>query len=210
MVAGRGPVSAGAWSNRAASGMVALVLALSVAPAGAQATLPADAPVWTDRPVKVDRQAQDFERLEAKPAPAQDQAQDRFTLRFNGRSRYAIIDSITFEEGGRRYRLADLDPVPSDRICSDPQGGRWACGVRARAALGGLITGRPLRCAPRGEDDGVVEVECRHAGRDVGEVLVTSGSALVAPDAARYGDAEDRARTERAGIWSEAAPSTAP
>jgi len=177
---------------------VALVLALGLTQAGAETN---QTSVWTDRPVRVDRKAQSYERLEAKPVPRPEP--DPFTLRFTGKSRYAIIDSVTFEEGGRRYRLSGLDSVPAARICTDPAGGRWACGLRARAALGGLITGRPLRCAPRGGDGEVVEVECRRQGRDLGLALVGAGNALVAPGAGRYAEAERKARAAKVGIWSD-------
>jgi endonuclease YncB( thermonuclease family) len=177
---------------------VALGLVFGLAQAGAEVT---QAPAWTDRPVKVDREAQSYERLEARPAPRQEP--DPFTLRFTGKSRYAIIDSVTFEEGGRRYHLVGLDPVPSGQICTDAAGGRWACGLRARAALGGLITGRPLRCAPRGSIGEVVEVECRREGRDLGEALVGAGNAFVAPGADRYAEVERKARDEKVGIWSD-------
>lgn len=185
----------------ATAGLAALVLLSAGGAVRAQSAAEDGTPVWTDRPVRVDRTSQSYERLKAKPAPVA--APDPFTLRFSGKSRYAIIDSVTFEEGGKRYRLAGLDAVPSDRICTYPKGGRWACGLRARAALGGLITGRPLRCAPRGTEGDVVEVECRRAGKDVGEALVTSGNALVAGDAERYDEAEHKARGDKAGIWSE-------
>lgn len=187
------------WAT--AGGLATLVLLAAGGAAPAQTAGEGGGPVWTDRPVRIDRMSQSYERLKAKPAPKQ--APDPFTLRFSGKSRYAIIDSVTFEEGGKRYRLAGLDAVPSDRICTYPKGGRWACGLRARAALGGLISGRPLRCAPRGADGKTVEVECQRAGKDVGEALVSAGNALVAGDAERYDEAEDKARGDKAGIWSE-------
>jgi endonuclease YncB( thermonuclease family) len=189
--------------------IVLAVLLLAMAEAPARAAETAEPPVWTEKPVRVDRTEQDYERLDARPAPVQaEAAADPYTLRFNGRSRYAIIDSVSFAAEGKRYRLAGLEPVPSTKVCRNADGLRWACGLRARAALDALLAGRQIRCAPQGEAGGFLMVECLRYDKDIGRQQVLAGHAL---DGAgnRYDEDFVAAREELAGIWADVADDSA-
>lgn len=187
-------------------GMVgALVLAQALA-AGAAARAQSAEPLWTDAPTRVDRGHQSYERLPAKPAPPPQI--DPFPLRLDTLTPNRALDSITFRRGKVRYRLAGLEPVPAGKTCADGDGARWACGLRARAALSELISGRRLRCAPRGNADAATLVDCVVNKADLGQSLVASGNAYVGISGGRYEADEERARRARLGIWAavEAGP----
>jgi endonuclease YncB( thermonuclease family) len=180
--------------------MVALLVAAVPATAQSQTS---DEPVWTDRPVRIDRDNQDFERIGPSPEAAAAQAEaDRFTLHFTPRSPLTVVDSVTFESLGTRYRLAGLEPVPANRICRNDRGERWACGLRARASLSSLLKSEPVRCAPQGTVDDVEAVECQRLGRDLAEAQVRDGHAI-ASAGGDYVDREATARAASEGVWGD-------
>jgi endonuclease YncB( thermonuclease family) len=153
--------------------------------------------------VRIDRDNQDFERIGPAPEAAAAQTEaDRFTLHFTPRSPLTVVDSVTFEALGTRYRLAGLEPVPSDRICRNDKGERWACGLRARASLSSLLKSEPVRCAPEGKVEDSEIVECRRLGRDLGETQVRDGHAI-ASAGGDYVDREAAARAASEGVWGD-------
>jgi len=181
--------------------LAAVVLLGSPGPGFAQSQN-ADQPVWTDRPVRIDRDSQEFERIVPR-APAESQTEaDRFTLRFTPRSHLIVLDSVSFTAAGTRYRLSELEPVASSKICRDKDGVRWACGLRARASLSGQLTAQAVRCAPEGKSGEFEMVECRHLGRDLGEAQVRAGHAI-APSGSRYAEMEAAAKAASEGIWAD-------
>jgi endonuclease YncB( thermonuclease family) len=196
-------VSAFRVRGLAARRCAAIALTVLLLAAGAGGVRSEDALPWTDQPTRVDPSAQSFDRLPDAPAPPA--PVDTFPLRLDATGRYTTFDSVTFARDGTRYRLAHLEPVPSRKICTDREGARWACGVRARAALSSLLSGRGLRCRDVGKGDGATIVECLRSDRDLGEMLAEEGHAY-AGDTFRYAPDEEKARKAGAGVWAAVEP----
>lgn len=205
------------WAGRhgyRAAPVLAAILVLSSPGQGAAQSSDAGQPVWTDRPVRVDRDNQEFERIGPAPAPEKAQSPtERFSLGFSARSRVKVLDSVSFTANGIAYRLVDLEPVASSRICRNADGTRWACGLRARASLSSLLGSQSVRCAPEGKTEDFEMVECRRLGRDLGEAQARGGHAL-ASVGGRYADTEAAAKAASEGIWADtedrADPNSAP
>jgi endonuclease YncB( thermonuclease family) len=178
--------------------------------AGSAALNPATAqtnsgdPVWSSTPMRVDKTHQSMQRLPAKPAPEMAEATaDKYPLELKRTLPFRVIDSVSFVHDGKKYRLVDLDAVPVAKTCTKEGGQRWACGLKSRVALAGLLRGKQIRCVPSGEKDGFVLVECVRGDKDIGELLAATGFALTSIGKGRYIDAEATAKRGRAGIWSE-------
>ena len=186
-----------------AFGAVAALILLSSAELGFAQSSGSDQPIWTDEPVRVDRDRQDFERVGPAPAATSGQSEmDRFTLRFGARSHPTVLDSISFSVAGTRYRLSGLEPVPSAKICRNKEGVRWACGLRARTSLSSLLNGQTVRCAPDSKGEDFELVECRRIGRDLGEVQARAGHAFATPGS-RYTEKGAAAKAANEGIWGD-------
>jgi endonuclease YncB( thermonuclease family) len=182
---------------------LAVLVSLSLAGHGFAQSSGSDQPIWTDQPVRVDRDKQDFERVGPPPAAANAQAEaDRFTVRLGASSHPTVLDSVSFSAGGTRYRLSGLEPVPSAKVCRNKDGLRWACGLRARASLSSLLNGQPVRCAPDGKVEDFELVECRRLGRDLGEVQARAGHAM-ATAGSRYMEKQAAAKAASEGIWGD-------
>jgi endonuclease YncB( thermonuclease family) len=162
----------------------------------------ADKPLWPDRPIRVDRQSQSLERLPAKKAPVIETKPERYPLRLDRTRPYRVIDSVTFVQAGKKYRLANLDPVPSAKTCKNRDGVRWACGLKSRVTLSRLLKGKMIRCAPLGETDGLTLVECVSTNKDLGSTLAAAGFALSQQGRGRYRAEENEARQQRMGVWA--------
>lgn len=195
--------------DRSISSRLRIALAAAILAAGSSVALAQSSGVdagpspWTDAPVHVDRNAQTFQRIEASPVSAP--SQEDGSLRFGDGAHFKILDSVSFAEGGRTYRLAGLEPVPSKRICRNGDGARWACGLRARAALDGLLIGPMMRCSEKAVVADVTLVACDRAGQDIGGLLVTGGHAVVAKGAGVYDHEFAEASAAKAGIWGDVA-----
>ncbi len=116
--------------------------------------------------------------------------------------RAAVIDGDTLEVRGERVRLFGIDAPESGQICV-AAGRRWRCGQQATLALDERISGQSVDCKEKDRDRfGRVVAVCRVAGEDLGAWLVSEGWALAYRRyAVDYVEAEERARTARAGIW---------
>lgn len=191
-----------AWPHPALTLVLALVLAepgRAAEPTPPRAA-PASPPIWTTVPTRVDRSEERRERIDP-PVADRPVAMDRVTgARGDG------TDGLHFD--GRRHRLFGLVAIDADRICTDADGGRWACGLRARSTLSGLAAETRLRC--RGIGDATIAVpvvDCRLGERSLSERLVRDGLADL--DAEGLADpalaaAREIARRARRGIWAAA------
>ena len=83
-------------------------------------------PLWTTQPTRIDPSRQHFERIPAKKVVRD----SRNWLVVPQRIR--VIDSTSFTAGETTYRLANIRPVKSKRLCQAIEGGRWACGRPGR------------------------------------------------------------------------------
>lgn len=106
----------------------------------------------------------------------------------------AVIDATTLRLDGGRIRLHGVvTPSPVELMPSS-----------ATAVLEILVRDTPtVSCAPRGLlADGTIAAVCHTTtGLDLGGALVGSGFAKSDPAIALYGNAQDRARALRLGIW---------
>lgn len=170
----RGGRFAGRPAARLAVAMLALVALAAVEIGGAAAQEPGALPRepgprlrWTDKPVRVDREAQDLERL------PDDLREDPYPmiLEFPPRS-LRVENSATFTLDGRPYRVANVEPRERREICADPLGRRLACGARGRAGLRSLLIGRRLACRIESERAAATIVECGLGGESLSQRLL--------------------------------------
>lgn len=117
--------------------------------------------------------------------------------RFTGSVR--VIDGDSLAMGERRLRLKGIDaPELAQRCRRDSL--EYACGIEARSRLRALIGGQTVSCVGEGVDRyGRDLVRCEAGGRDLNRIMVRSGHAVSFGD---YGDEEDAARQEAAGLWA--------
>jgi endonuclease YncB( thermonuclease family) len=162
--------------------------------------------LWPDKPKRVHKQDPSLERLPARPAEQPKVKLEDYPLKLDRTAPARVIDSISFIQMGKKYRLAGLDPVAVGKTCKRPDGQRWACGLRSRVALGQLLRGsKQVRCAQHGEDDGFVVVECLRGDKDIGATLAASGYALAPGGQGPYKEEEEAARLNKAGVWADEA-----
>jgi endonuclease YncB( thermonuclease family) len=187
-----------------------LAFALALPPTALLAAEPPprapSAPIWTTTPTRIDRSQETRQRI--APAPAADPL-PRFVVRG---ARLADAGALLID--GRRHRLHGIVALPPEHLCTDPDGRRWACGLRARGALAVLASGHALLChrfeETRGEDP---VVDCLWQERSLSERLVADGWADLDADGRAtpaLAAALDEARRGRRGIWAAAAPSGSP
>ncbi len=111
--------------------------------------------------------------------------------------------------------LAGIRPPDLDKVCTDPDGRLWPCGVQARSALRAFIGARRVTCTqpvplPDGRPDEAV-ASCAIGPHDLSEWLVQQGWAEPAGDAPEnFAGLADEARTARLGIWQSAPALHAP
>jgi endonuclease YncB( thermonuclease family) len=192
------------WSLR-----FALALAAGTIAHGALAAQP-DGPLWPETPKRIGKPDPALERLPARAAEKPPVKIDPYPLKLDRRLPSFVLDSVSFIQKGKKYRLTELDPVVTSKTCRRADGQRWACGLRSRVALSQLLRGnKPVRCAPRGEAEGFTLVECLRGDKDIGGTLVAAGHALAPDGKGRYRDEQDDAKLNKAGVWADD-PASAP
>ncbi len=186
-----------------------LVLAFAIvaaAPAAFAASKSVE-PIWSDAPKRIERQDPSLERLPAKPAEKVAVKLERYPLKLNRTLPYRVIDSASFMQNGKKYRLIEIQPIATGKTCTNADGQRWACGLRSRVALNQLLAGnKPVRCAPQGEREGFMLVECLRGDKDIAASLVEAGLALPTEGSTRYRAEQDQAREKKIGVWAEKQP----
>lgn len=153
-----------------------------------------DDPIWTDRPVRVDRKNQNYE-----PAPVE--REKAFPLRIDVSPRVTVFDSASFAENGNIYVLAGAVAVSPRRICRNDKDQISACGQQARLYLKRLISNKTLECEELVRMAAVHVVSCRIAGKDLAETLVLKGAAWSATPQTTALQSESM--NQKAGIWSD-------
>jgi endonuclease YncB( thermonuclease family) len=114
---------------------------------------------------------------------------------------YVVLDSTTFAAGLQEVRLGSIEGPHRDAVCKDSEGFRWACGLRARAALHNLLKGAILSCRVEGEAGGPrVKAFCSAEGQDIGEALVRNGWAR--PTSQLHGLELEEAQRDGMGLWN--------
>lgn len=90
-----------------------------------------------------------------------------------------VIDADTIDVGDTRIRLHAIDAPEMDQNCETEHGVAFACGKWATAQVQARFEGAQARCVPRDVDRyGRVVAQCRVAGQDMGEVIVSEGWAF--------------------------------
>jgi endonuclease YncB( thermonuclease family) len=115
-----------------------------------------------------------------------------------------ILDGLTLEVRGRRFRLWGIDAPPLDQTCTRA-GRSYPCGKVARAALWDLVAGQDVVCEPvdgAGEVGGAVIATCTAGGFSLNENMVHTGWALADPAVTdRYVATGKEAKAARRGLW---------
>lgn len=128
-----------------------------------------EAPIWTSRPVRIDRSRETRERLPGRlPAPI---------LRLRADVFPQVREDASFLAEGRRWRIAHVVLPERSRTCPFDGGRQWPCGARAWAQFSGLVSGARLVCdRPPVMTEVAPELECRlSSGRSIAELLLESG-----------------------------------
>jgi hypothetical protein len=160
--------------------------------AGLQTGLLSNDPVWTDKPVRIDRKKQNYERIviEKKVPP--------FSISVS--ANVNVFDSASFQDKGRIYVLTGAIAVHPKRLCRSSNGVS-ACGQQARLYLKRLISRRTLECSEDFRVTGTSFLTCRLGEADVSETLVGKGAAWAATPALKR--LQDTAMYQELGIWTD-------
>lgn len=177
-----------------ATALLCVASTLPAPAAGLQSGTLSGEPIWTDKPVRVDRKTQALERVavERKTPP--------LTLRPT--TRVKVPDSASFEQDGRFYILTDAVAVPSKQLCRGADQGLIACGQQARIYFRRLIANKTLICREDFRIGPASYVTCAVAETDLAETLVSKGAAWAATT--RLMERQKAAMTAGIGIWIDA------
>jgi len=108
---------------------------------------------------------------------------------------------------GHSLNLYGAVLIRRNRICSSPEGAKWACGQRAFLALRNLMEGKSIACM----FNHVVEppkAACSVGDKDVAQFLLSEGWAELAEGVTEdmYVEAHTSAQNRKAGIWADGPP----
>lgn len=188
------PFHDGRMQSRGSKARLSVLLLAALAIQGLPTTAWSDDPIWTDKPVRIDRSKQDYERVavERRATP----------LGIRISSRVTVFDSTSFRENGRIHVLTAAVPVNPRRLCRSADGRIAACGQQARIHLRRLIANRTLQCTEDFRTGEVSFLSCDVGGRDLARSLVASGAAWTATPQLAAAQAE--AMRQGLGIWIDA------
>jgi endonuclease YncB( thermonuclease family) len=114
--------------------------------------------------------------------------------------------------GGKVLRLRGITLPSRTKICGELKEMRWACGVRAHAALWLALEKKTLECEQTetpADSRSPVNVTCWIERKDLALTLLERGWAYLADtgeDRKTYLAAAAAAKANHAGLWSEGAP----
>jgi endonuclease YncB( thermonuclease family) len=110
----------------------------------------------------------------------------------------------TFLIGNEPVSLIGVVALPSDTLCMNGDGGKWACGLRAHVAIRQFLHAKELKCETLTSAKSGRVFRCYRDRTNVSQWLLEQGWAL--PDAQRSEDnlnsAADEARAQKRGIWA--------
>ncbi|QRM53418.1 hypothetical protein [Sinorhizobium sp. BG8] len=172
---------------------VSLVLPVAAMGAGLPDGLLSGEQLWTDRPVRIDRAKQTFERIEIE--------RPVLPLSLDIPSRVIVFDSTSFLHEGRIYVLNGGIAVGPRRLCHDEAQRVFTCGQQARLYLKRLIATRTLQCRELYRVAIAHFVDCYIGGRDLSEILVAKGAAWAATRSLQ--NAQRQSMNEGRGIWTD-------
>jgi endonuclease YncB( thermonuclease family) len=108
---------------------------------------------------------------------------------------------------GHNLNLYGVVLVRRDKICTAPEGARWACGQRAFIALRSLLEGKSITCRFKHVTVPPKAI-CWVGDSDVTHLLLSQGWAELANEVteANYVEALASAQSKKAGIWGDGPP----
>ncbi|MBP1848946.1 thermonuclease family protein [Rhizobium halophytocola] len=150
--------------------------------------------IWTDRPVRVDRDNQPYQRIPG--------IRYRFTLGLRAGRGVTVTDGGSFILKGTVYLLSRVFAPPPHRLCRTDEGQRFVCGARARAYLRKTILNHYLECRSDRLGRYVRLIDCRLGNLDLAQVLVESGNVRAVAGAGLEA-VEAQAVASRSGTWAD-------
>lgn len=183
-----------------------IIMATLICLASASTPLPGAEPLtdtggdvlWTDRPVKVDRGKQTFERLPSLVVI------DTHKAGLDVPQFFKMIDSATFAFANQAYRIRNILPIRSGRICKASDGHRWACGRMSMVFLGRMIRGRRLYCDTPTPEGNLLLIDCKIGNRNIAEEIIARGFGHATGNETLI-EIERKAIAAKAGIWENEA-----
>jgi endonuclease YncB( thermonuclease family) len=115
--------------------------------------------------------------------------------------RFTISDARTFGDPRMTVVLTTIEVPERAAVCVSDSGRLWGCGLRARAALNNLVTGRSIRC--RGDLSAAepIEASCQTAAGDLAAQMVAAGFARPMAGSSAFTSQLKEARDARRGMW---------
>lgn len=107
------------------------------------------------------------------------------------------------EAMGRTVTVSGIVAVALDETCTDDQGRRWVCGLRARGAFRAFLRGRAPVCMMPPDSKAVATAPCHLGKQDIGAWLVSNGWARPTKDGP-YAEAGEKAKAAKKGIFGAA------
>ena len=154
-----------------------------------------DERLWTDRPVRIDRALQTYERL--PPRNHYPRLPDRIVIG----ERPDVLDGASFRVDGEIYLFRHISAPPPMALCMGQGGRRWTCGRQSMLQLRMTLVGQTLRCAAQPVANGVSLVDCRSASGDPELIQVTQGLVIANSDRALL-EKQDQLRLTHKGLWA--------
>lgn len=120
---------------------------------------------------------------------------------------YRVVDGDTIHLSGEKIRLLGIDAPEMKQYCQGQNGLEWACGLRARDMLLGMLAAQDIvSCTITGKDRykrllGRCYAGATATGVDVQRALVLGGFA-VAEYTDDYQREESQASAQKRGMWN--------
>ncbi len=105
--------------------------------------------------------------------------------------------------GNRTLRLAGIVPTQADKVCKEPDGNEWPCGMLAKTNFRLFLRLRSVTCDLEDANwTGITTASCKIGAQDLSQWLVENGWADAAPGSALT-EAGAKAKAEKKGVYGE-------
>ncbi|MBB4277004.1 thermonuclease family protein [Rhizobium mongolense] len=105
--------------------------------------------------------------------------------------------------GNRKLRLAGIVPTQADKVCKEPDGNEWPCGMLAKTNFRLFLRLRSVTCDLEDANwTGITTASCKIGAQDLSEWLVENGWADAAAGSA-LAEAAAKAKAEKKGVYGE-------
>lgn len=105
--------------------------------------------------------------------------------------------------GARKLQLAGVVPTAEDKVCKEPDGSEWPCGMLAKTNFRLFLRLRSVTCDLDDANwSGTATASCKIGTQDLSQWLVENGWADAATGSA-FSDAGEKARSEKKGIYGD-------